>query len=382
MKILFLTEHFPSPDEPDSSPVSFFASQILSTKHKVTVIHAKFQVGLTDPQIKVEVYNENYEVVRLGIALPPKGDRLWLRCILLRIALNFAQDKLGNLKDYDLIFARLATTPGWAGVQFGKKHKIPTIIWAVGSDIHTYPQIPILKHFNKYALKNAKGIVCNSNFLAEETVKLGIDKGKVTVANTGFADTLFVPKTKMDCRKKLNLPVDKNIVVFAGHLIPIKGIDILLEAWQEFVEKNQNSLLALCGGGEEINSYRKFTKENGISKSVVFRAAIAHKDVADWFSASDVVVLPSRNEGFPAVLMEAQSCGRPVVATKVGGIPEIVNSENLGILVNPEDSHELAEGIEKVFKTNWNRDKIVEASKRFSWKKFGDKVDSFIQTIV
>ncbi|KAA3603915.1 MAG: glycosyltransferase family 4 protein [Calditrichaeota bacterium] len=382
MKILFLTEHFPSPDSPDSSPVSFFASQKLSTKHKVTVIHANFQVGLTKPEIKVEVYNENYEVVRLGIALPPKGDRLWLRCILLRIALNFVQDKLDYLKDCDLIFARLATTPGWAGVQFGKKHKIPTVIWAVGSDIHTYPQIPILKHFNKYALKNAKGIVCNSNFLAEETEKLGINKSKIIVANTGIADTLFVPKNKMDCRKHLNLPLDKNIVVFAGHLIPIKGIDILLESWKEFVAKNPNSLLTLCGSGEGINSYRKFTKDNGFSKSVIFRAAIAHKDVADWFGASDVVVLPSRNEGFPAVLMEAQSCGRPVVATKVGGIPEIVNSDDLGILVSPENSNELTEALEKVFNTNWNRDKIVAASKRFSWNKFGENIDDFIKNIV
>lgn len=382
MKILFLTEHFPSQDYPDSSPVSFFASQKLSTKHKVTVVHANFQFGLTKPEIKVEVYNENYEVVRLGIALPPKGDRLWLRCILLRIALNFAQEKLNYLKDCDLIFARLAVTPGWAGVQFGKKHKIPTVVWAVGSDIHTYPKIPILKHFNKCALKNAKGIVCNSNFLADETEKLGIDKSRITVVNTGIAATLFFPKNKMDCRKKLNLPFDKKIVVFAGHLIWIKGIDILLESWKEFVVKNPNTLLAICGSGEEINFYRRFTRENGFSRSVIFRAAIAHKDVADWFGASDVVVLPSRNEGFPAVLLEAQSCGRPVVSTKVGGIPEIVSSKDLGILVTPENPKEFAEAIEKALQTDWDCDKIVEASKRFSWEKFGEKVDNFIKGLV
>ncbi|MCC7430932.1 glycosyltransferase [bacterium] len=382
MKILFLTEHFPSEDEPDASPVSYFAATNLSKTNKVYVVHANFISSGKAPEIKVEVYNKNFEVIRLPIALPPKGDRLWLRSILLKIALNYALEKLEYLKTVDVIFARMATTPGFAGVRLGKQLKIPALIWAAGSDIHTYPKIPVLRRFNKYALKNAQGITCNSEFLAKETEKLGIPKEKIRVVNTGIDKTIFFPQSKTETRKLLNLPQNKKIVLFAGHLIPIKGIDVLLNAWKIFLEKEPDSQLVLCGNSELLGDYRKLTKGLEISKNVMFRPSIAHSEMRNWFGACDVFVLPSRNEGFPAVLMEAMSCGRPVVASKVGGIPEIVSSDEVGILVEPENIAELVKALQNAFTKNWDAQKISEAASRFDWEIFTKNINKFLNDLI
>jgi len=101
---------------------------------------------------------------------------------------------------------------------------------------------------------------------------------------------------------------------------------------------------------------------------VSFLGVKPHSEICDYINISDVFVLPSRNEGAPVVLLEALACGKPVVASKVGNVKDILESRDCGYIVNPEDSKALADAISKSLNRNWNTNGIVEYAKRFSWE--------------
>jgi len=93
-----------------------------------------------------------------------------------------------------------------------------------------------------------------------------------------------------------------------------------------------------------------------------------HEDLHRWFSAADVLCLPSRREGWPNVLLEALACGTPIVATRVGGIPEIVSSPDLGVLTEAS-STALAEGLSRALRTSWSPETLRGHAESFSWDR-------------
>ncbi|RLB02970.1 MAG: glycosyltransferase family 4 protein, partial [Deltaproteobacteria bacterium] len=101
-----------------------------------------------------------------------------------------------------------------------------------------------------------------------------------------------------------------------------------------------------------------------------------------WYSAADIFCLASSREGWPNVLLESLACGTPVVATKAWGIPEVICSNDYGILVNGQSGEELAEGILKTLNRHWNRKKLIDYARQNTWEKVGQRVYSEFQTLL
>lgn len=150
------------------------------------------------------------------------------------------------------------------------------------------------------------------------------------------------PEEKLRQRSDLGV-ADKFIVSFVGRLDPVKGIEVLLEAWKDVVSENPNAHLFIIGTGPQKMELVTYASEAGISKHVEFVGKV--QDVRAFLGASDIFVLPSLSEGVSNALLEAMATELPVIATSVGGTKELIKDGINGILIPPEDSGAISRSI-------------------------------------
>jgi len=136
---------------------------------------------------------------------------------------------------------------------------------------------------------------------------------------------------------------DHQVVTFSGRLVPGKGIAVLLDAWPSIRKEFPLATLVILGEGPQRRMYEQMAASRGLLGSVLFLGHVA--DVSDYLQATDVYVSPSFHEGFPNALLEAMACGLPVVASRIGGVEDVIKHEVNGLLVAPGNSDELAKAV-------------------------------------
>jgi glycosyltransferase involved in cell wall biosynthesis len=185
-------------------------------------------------------------------------------------------------------------------------------------------------------------LVAVSEDLKRFTVdKVGIPVSRVQVIYNGVEPGLPVSDAEIDrCRTDLGLGAGDLVIGTVGSLYPVKGHQYLLEAMPAVLKQFPNSVLLLIGRGDLEVSLKDQAKRLGIEERVRF-LGMRH-DVPKLLAVMDVFVLPSLSEGLSMALLEAMVSGKPVVATRVGGNPELVNHGQTGLLVNSEDAQDLA----------------------------------------
>ena len=147
-------------------------------------------------------------------------------------------------------------------------------------------------------------------------------------------------------RRRLSLPQDRLQILFVGLLAPVKGLDILIEALRLVGDGEADCLLVGTGPMEE--QLRRAAAAAGIAERVRFVGAQPSGEIPAWLNAADLLVLPSLSEGRPNVVVEAQACGLPVLATRVGGTPELIEHGETGLLVESGDPEALAAGLSRL----------------------------------
>ena len=168
---------------------------------------------------------------------------------------------------------------------------------------------------------------------------------------------------KKASRKRLGLDLDKKYALFLGRITTKKGIRELLEAMKNINRKDL--LLLLIGSGIEYEMYKSYANKKNL-KNVNFLGSIYDERKMHYLSSCDFLILPSYTEGCPIVLMEASAMNLPVVASRVGGIPLIIENEREGIIIEPESSNEIIRGIDKVLKLS--KKNIRKYAKRYDWE--------------
>jgi len=193
---------------------------------------------------------------------------------------------------------------------------------------------------DRFCLKRFDHIVCVSSLLHEEFTKLGI--GADRLAYLPNAVSLPEKKTgqRETARQQLGWQPEEKIIIAIGRLSPEKGLDILLSAFARQFGSDRGVRLILVGDGPEMATLMSLTSRLEIAEQVVFAGFTA--DVARYYAAADLFVMSSHTEGFPMALLEAMAWGLPVLATAVGGIPDIVHDGEDGCLVPPGDEERLA----------------------------------------
>jgi len=152
------------------------------------------------------------------------------------------------------------------------------------------------------------------------------------------------PRSRLEARNRLGLPDDRNIVLYVGRLMHVKGVDILLRAWALLPgDVRKGALLVIVGDGPERERLERLVDTRAIHHEVRFTGS--RTDAAVYYQAADLFVLPSRTEGLSNALLEAMACELPVVGTATGGTPDVVEDGHSGILVPGGSEKGLARGL-------------------------------------
>lgn len=264
----------------------------------------------------------------------------------------------------DLIHAHFSYPDGYGMMNLAKKWKVPLVISALGTIERkvayegTYTSRQIIE-----AMNFADRILSVSEDLKLHIVNLGINEEKVHVVPNGVDTEEFKPLGKVHARNQLKLPQDKNIVLFVGALRKIKGVNYLIEAAKDFVDMNTDLFMVGRDDGLRKN-LEKRARELEITDFIRYTGPVNHEDIPLWISASDILVLPSLSEGRPNVVLEALACEVPVVATDVGGIPEIMVDGETGYLVPAKNPVELSTKINKLLEDKSRRENMGKLGRK------------------
>ncbi|MDD5454927.1 MAG: glycosyltransferase family 4 protein [Candidatus Ratteibacteria bacterium] len=241
-------------------------------------------------------------------------------------------------KKYDIIHAHYGFHSALPALIFKRKNLIITYH---GSDALLEPYRNFLYNFlHRLTIKRTDFIIAVSKGIKQALIrKFNVNKLKISVISCGVNTDLFYPisvqrsrieipvqglPNKKELRKELNLPESKNIILFVGEVSYNKGVDIIYECAKAL----KDNLFILIGNIKyQINSLTNFVLIGPKPNSELYK----------WFNACDLFFLPSRSEGMPVSVLEAMSCGLPVLASSIGGIPDIIKDGKTGWLIDNLD---------------------------------------------
>jgi glycosyltransferase involved in cell wall biosynthesis len=191
---------------------------------------------------------------------------------------------------------------------------------------------------------------------------------KISVIPNGYTSELFYRKDMSNCRSLLNLPNDKKIILMISDLTPTKGHIYLIKAIKELLNYRSDIICIIMGKGNLRNELEALVHDLGLGDYVKFIGWTPEKDVPIWMNACDIFVLPSLAEGNPTVMFECLGCGKPFIGTNVGGIPEVIMSDDYGLICTPANCLDLKEKISIAIDKTWNANNICLYSKGFTWE--------------
>ncbi|MBI3756930.1 MAG: glycosyltransferase family 4 protein [Deltaproteobacteria bacterium] len=282
----------------------------------------------------------------------------------------------------DVIDAHYVYPDGFAAVLLGKVCKKPVIVSARGSDINQYAHLRFIRPLLRYTLQRAERGIAVCQALKDAIVQLGVAGEKITVIPNGVDEKKFYPLTKAEARRRLHLPPGR-ILLSVGGLIPRKGFDLLIKALKIIREDSQahNLSLVIVGDGPEREALGQLATALQLHEHVRFVGDVPHHQLYPWYSAADLFCLASSREGWPNVVLESFACGTPVVATDVWGIPEIIRSDQIGLLTK-RDEHAIATTITRAFQIPWSVETLVAYARKHTWDRTARAVLQVFQEAV
>ncbi|MDR3445568.1 MULTISPECIES: glycosyltransferase family 4 protein [unclassified Dyella] len=364
LKVLVLTNLFPSPWDPLRSPFNRQQFERLGREHEVDVLTAvdfRERFGRKPTAFRANNVNTDHFV----FFYPPVIGRsmhaaFWLISLL--------SQKLRRLRraQYDCMLLSWAYPDAAAASWVARHLGIPYVVKVHGTDLNVKATQPLLRPQIRHALRGAQGVVAVSQALADKVVELGVDPSRVHVIYNGVEPNLFHPGSLSEARAKLSLPQDERIILYVGNLKDTKGCLDLLEAFPRVLLTHPDANLLFIGAGPSREALLQRAAALGCQNRVRLVGAIEHFALGDWFRAADLLCLPSHNEGVPNVVLEAMACGTPVVATRVGGIPEVL-PEHAGVLVDAHDRIGLEGALVDALGRSWDGGQIAAHAGRFRW---------------
>jgi glycosyltransferase involved in cell wall biosynthesis len=285
--------------------------------------------------------------------------------------------KLNREAKIDCIDAHFVYPDGMAAVLLGKVFGIPVTVSARGSDINLYPEYLLIRPMIKWTLNHADNVIAVSAALKDKMLELGASSARTHVIPNGVDERRFRYTGRTEARGKLNLPVNAEILISVGALIPSKGHQLLIRAFAQVAPSHPDLQLHILGEGSYRQELEELVRELGLKDKVELTGKRPNEELQLWFNAADLSCLASAREGWPNVVTESLACGTPVVATSVGGIPEILHKPELGVLVE-QTVESIASGLKKALSTRWDRETISKLTRERTWEVVGAEVEAVL----
>jgi len=255
------------------------------------------------------------------------------------------------------------------------------ITTARGSDLTLYGNHPRWKKMIRVVLRSSDGVITVGSGLRAIALKLGVSANRCEViASVG------VDQEKFKAAKPIPLPGNGVKLLFVGGLVPVKGVDILLQACSVLLSKGMEFHLALVGKGPEEENVKQWINSLNLKGNVTLIGEVPHPQIASYFAAADIFVLPSRQEGLGIVLIEALASGTAIVASRTGGIPDLINDGENGILVNPENIQDLAQSLSELIQDEGLRNRLsqngLKSVQRYTYEHAATETRKFMEQII
>jgi glycosyltransferase involved in cell wall biosynthesis len=253
----------------------------------------------------------------------------------------------------DLVHAHWWFPAGW----FARREQVPYLITCHGSDVRLLDLGDLVRRAGRGVFQKAARVTAVSHFLANDLARL-LPGTQPTVTPMPLDVGRFLEGSD-------TLKTEPARILYAGNLVPTKGVDVLLRAAAELRRRGVRHELKILGQGPAQNSLATLARELGLEGQVTWSPFVSQSLMPREYGVSTVTVLPSRGraEGLGLTLVEALLAGSAVVGTAVGGIPEVVKHEETGLIAREGDPIDLADQLQRVLSDVPLRERLVEAGK-------------------
>jgi glycosyltransferase involved in cell wall biosynthesis len=276
-------------------------------------------------------------------------------------AYSALRDTIRSGYDFDLIDAHYFYPDGVAAVLLGKLLAKPVVITARGTDVNLIPDYRLPRAMILWAAQRAAGIVAVARALRDRLVALGVPRERIEVLRNGVDLEFFRETDRANTRRRLGFR--RTTLLSVGNLLPLKGHDLAVRALALLPDAD----LIIVGDGPERGRLGALVAELKLGDRVSFAGALAQEDLREYYGSADALVLASSREGWPNVLLESMACGTPVIASRVGGTPEVVAAPEAGELMAERTAEALARAVRGLLARNPDRGATRRYAEEFDW---------------
>jgi glycosyltransferase involved in cell wall biosynthesis len=360
MKIAIIVSHFPPKWSSGGTEIAsyFMAEHLARRGHEVHVI-TSFDEGLPQESCEKGFYIHRVRMINIRLF----GVLFFWRAIVETI----------RKIDPDLVHTQ-SLCSGIPALISKKILKIPYAVWAQGSDVYHPDWFTQLT--SNMIVKNADSAIA----LTEDMKRVMQDlyDRDIAVVPNGFNIADYPDEPSFE-----DTATHGKSILFVGRLKSVKGVQYLITSMKKIHEEMPDARLILVGDGEERERLAALSIQLGIQQYVQFIGIVPHEKVKTFMQQADVFVLPSLSEGLPIVILEAMACGLPIVASRVGGIPDILTNDTNGYLVEAKDTNDMANKIILLLSDDALRKKISDNNrllvKKYAWENVIFKLEKIYE---
>lgn len=314
----------------------------------------------------------NLQILHPRWFYPPLGGGF--NAIFLFFRLLWPMLRLRAEWQFDLIDSHFAYPDGIAAAMLSAVTGVPFSITLRGNEV-MHARLPFRGVLIGWALRRAARVIAVSESLREFAIRKGVAEERVKVIPNGVHTGTFFPHDREAGRRKFGFVEGQRVILSAGSLIERKGHHHLIEALKELPE---DVVLVIAGGPGREGSFeahiRRMVAGCGYGHRIRLLGAVPPEEMGELMSAADLLCLASSREGWPNVVHEAMACGTPVVAAAVGGVPEMIQSEEYGLVVPANNQSALTGALRRALEYRWNRQKIAGWAHSRPWDKVAREV--------
>jgi teichuronic acid biosynthesis glycosyltransferase TuaC len=375
LRVLVITKIFPNAAEPTSAPFNRQQIAALSRLCHVEVLgtipwfpgagllnrwSSAGRIARVPPRETIDGIEVRHPRT---LFVPRVAQGLWAPLY----AASLAPMVLGYRGRIDVVLGTWAYPDGVAAVALAELVGAPAVVKLHGSDMNVIAKLPGPRRLLRLALPRAARVVAVSRALADEARALGVREDRVAIVMNGVDSELFRPRDRAEARRAVKLPPAARVVLYVGNLKATKGVLDLAAAFEQIAGANPDIHLAIVGGGDERAAFEALqTRWPG---RVTLAGSRPLAEVPTWMAACDILALASWAEGTPNVVLEALASGRRVVATAVGGVPDLLAEPALGELVPARDVGALATALAHAAGTDYDMNEVARLGARGGWEE-------------
>jgi teichuronic acid biosynthesis glycosyltransferase TuaC len=277
---------------------------------------------------------------------------------------------------FDVIDAHYAFPDGAAATLLAAHFGVPVAVTVRGGDLDLLPRFRLRRRAITRTLRRADRIFAVSQHIAARAVELGASPRSILVVPNGVDPATFSYADSEAARRTVGAPAGRPLLLCVANLLAEKGQHVLIEAFARMQATAPEPWLVLIGSDPSpLRVYRRrlerLIARHHLGQRIRLLGSVDQDALRHWYHAADVLVLPTFREGSPNVVREALACGTPVVGSRVGGVPELIASEEMGLLVEPGDVDGLARRLDEALRRVWDRPMIAARAGGSDWQSVG-----------